>query len=158
MACRACNTNKGDYDNPACRLLDPHVDDVETIVVFVGKLAHAECGRRAAKTIKRLKLNRSGLVWTRKRVLEDLGQILDRLEDFTNIQALVDQLWCEVERLTATEGKFASTSRQMLEQQLEERGLAGSLNSSSSVAYRSGGTSSSTTVIVSRLLRSSSLT
>ena len=32
-------TNKGDYDDPACRLLDPHVDDVEKLVEFAGSFA-----------------------------------------------------------------------------------------------------------------------
>ena len=44
IACQVCNTKKGDYYDPECRLLDPHVDDVETMVVFVGWLAHAELG------------------------------------------------------------------------------------------------------------------
>ena len=46
LACPRCNTNKGDYDDPECRLLDPHVDDVEKLVVFVGPMALARQGKR----------------------------------------------------------------------------------------------------------------
>ena len=124
VACPVCNTNKGDFDDPKCRLLDPHVDDVETMVVFVGSLAHAEPGSRADKTIARISLNRPDLLLAREEVLKSLGRILDRLERFANMRDLVDQLWCDVERLTAAEGQFASACRQVLEQQLEKRGLA----------------------------------
>ncbi|MXZ25090.1 MAG: hypothetical protein F4Y80_09550 [Caldilineaceae bacterium SB0665_bin_21] len=124
VACPVCNTNKGDFDDPKCRLLDPHMDDVETMVVFVGSLAHAEPGSRADKTISRISLNRPDLLLAREEVLKSLGRILDRLERFANMRDLVDQLWCDVERLTAAEGQFASACRQILEQQLEKRGLA----------------------------------
>lgn len=124
MACQVCNTNKGDYCDPECRLLDPHVDDVETMVVFAGSFALAEPGRRADKTIEQLKLNRPDLLLAREEVLKDLGRNLDRLERFANMRELVDQLWCDVERLTAAEGEFASACRQILEQQLVKRGIA----------------------------------
>lgn len=64
VACQVCNTNKGDYDDPECRLLDPNVDDVETLVVFAGSFALAACGSRADKTIARSKefrIHRSSL-------------------------------------------------------------------------------------------------
>ena len=124
IACQVCNTNKGDYDDLECLLLDPHVDDVEKLVEFAGSFALAECGGRADKTIEKLKLNRPALVLAREEVLKDLGRILDRLERFANMRDLVNQLWCDVERLTAAEGEFASACRQILEQQLEERGIA----------------------------------
>ena len=124
VACQVCNTNKGDYDDPACRLLDPHVDDVEKLVAFAGSWAHAEPGSRADKTIERLKLNRPELLLAREEVLKTLGRILDRLERFANMRDLVDQLWCDVERLMAAESQFAAVCRQVLEQQLETRGLA----------------------------------
>ena len=125
VACPVCNTNKGDYDDPECRLLDPHVDDVETMVVFVGWLAHAKPGGRANKTIEQLDLNRPALVYERERVLKDLGRNLDRLERYAHMRDLVDEFWHEIERLTAAEsGEFTSACRQILEQQLKIRGIA----------------------------------
>jgi uncharacterized protein (TIGR02646 family) len=124
VACQVCNTHKGDYDDPACRLLDPHVDDVEKLVVFAGSFALAESGSRVDKTIERLKLNRPDLLFAREEVLKDLGRILDRLERFAKMRDLVDQLWCDVERLTAADGEYASACRQVLEQQLETREIA----------------------------------
>lgn len=124
MACQVCNTNKRDYYDPECRLLDPHVDDVEKLVVFAGSFALAEPGSRADKTIEQLKLNRPALLHAREEVLKDLGRNLDRLERFANMRDLVNQLWCDVERLTAAEGEFASACRQILEQQLKTRDIA----------------------------------
>ncbi|MYC96892.1 MAG: hypothetical protein F4X14_18175 [Caldilineaceae bacterium SB0661_bin_32] len=56
IACPRCNTNKGDYDIPECRLLEPYVDNVEEDVVFYGPLALSRGGARARATITRLDL------------------------------------------------------------------------------------------------------
>ena len=47
IACPRCNTNKGDYDEPECQLLDPYVDDVEEAVSFGGPLALPRGGARS---------------------------------------------------------------------------------------------------------------
>ena len=124
VACQVCNTNKGDYYDSECRLLDPYVDDVEKLVVFAGSFALPECGSRADKTIERLKLNRPDLLLAREEVLKTLSRNLDLVERYANMRDLVDQLWCEVEQLTAAQGEFASAGRQILEQQLKSRGIA----------------------------------
>ena len=124
MACPRCNTNKGDYCDPEYRLLDPHVDDVETMVVFDGWLAHAEPGSRADKTIARLKLNRSDLFLARKEALEALRWILDLVERAVDKPAVVDQLWLDIVARTTASGAFASACRQDLEYQLKIRGIA----------------------------------
>ena len=115
VACQVCNTNKGDYDDPACRLLDPHVNDTEKLAVFAGSFALAACGSRADKTIERLKLNRPDLLLAREEDLKSLDRVLDLLERCADMRDVVDQLWCDVERLTAAEGQFASACRQLLE-------------------------------------------
>ena len=92
IACQVCNMKKRDYYDPDCRLLDPHVDDVEKLVVFVSSLAHAEPGSQAARTIKKLKLNRPALVNAREKVLEALRWNLDQLERYANMPDLVDEL------------------------------------------------------------------
>ena len=124
MACQMCNTNKGDYDDPECRLLDPHVDDVETMVVFAGSFALAKCGSRADRTIEQLKLNRSDLFLAREGILKNLRRILDLVERAVDEPAVVNELWLDIDSLTAAEGQFASACRQDLECQLETRGIA----------------------------------
>ncbi len=124
VACQVCNTNKGDYDDPACRLLDPHVDDVEKLVVFAGSFALAGCGKRAARTIERLKLNRPDLLLAREEVLKTLHRILGLVDRAVDEPAVVHELWLDVDSLTTASGVFASACRQDLEYQLETRGIA----------------------------------
>ena len=123
-----CNTNKGDYCDPECRLLDPHLDDVEKLVVFAGPLAHAEPGSRADKTIERLKLNRSDLFLAREGGFENLAArfstYVERCGQYE--PDLVDQLWLVI--VERTDGKQRDNSHlpagRILEQQLETRGIA----------------------------------
>lgn len=124
VACQVCNTNKGDYCELECRLLDPHLDDVETMVVFAGSFALAECGSRADKTIEQLNLNRPDLLLARERVLKSLGRILDLVARAVAEPAVVNELWLDIDSLTTASGEFASACRQDLECQLETRGIA----------------------------------
>ena len=124
VACQVCNTNKGDYDDPACRLLDPHVDDVERLVVFAGSFALAECGSRADKTIERLKLNRPDLLLAREEVLKTLRRILGLVDRAVDEPAVVHELWYNIDSLTTASEAFASACRQDLEYQLKTRGIA----------------------------------
>ena len=124
VACQVCNTNKGDYDDPACRLLDPHVDDVEAMVVFVGPMALAKNESRVQATIMCLQLNRNGLLFQRTRVLERLNSILDTVQRACNEPAVVRAMWFEIDSLTAADGEYASACRQFLKWQLQERSIA----------------------------------
>ena len=124
VACQVCNTNKGDYDDPACRLLDPHVNDIEKLAVFAGSFALAACGSRADKTIERLKLNRPDLLLTREEVLKALQRILGLVDRADDESAVVHELWLNIDSLTTASGAFASACRQDLEYQLETRGIA----------------------------------
>ena len=114
VACQVCNTNKGDYDDPECRLLDPHVDDVEKLVVFAGSFALVECGRRADKTIERLNLNRPDLLLAREEVLKSLRWILGLVERAVDEPAVVHELWHNIDALTTASlppaGRIWSTS------------------------------------------------
>ena len=124
VACQVCNTNKGDYDDPECRLLDPHVDDVEGMVVFAGPMAFARKESRTRATIMRLQLNRNGLLFQRTQVLERLNSILDTVQRACNEPAVVRAMWFDIDSLTAADGEYASACRQFLKWQLQERGLA----------------------------------
>ena len=71
LACRQCNTWKGneDYDD-GDGLLDPYVDDPSPYMFAAGTLlipevAHSRC-IRATRTIEAAKLNRIGLIESRK--------------------------------------------------------------------------------------------
>lgn len=124
VACQVCNTNKGDYDDPTCRLLDPHVDDVEELVVFAGPMAFTRNDSRTHATIKCLQLNRDGLFFQRKQILERLNSILDTVQRACNEPAVVRALWFDIDSLTAADGEYASACRQFLKSELRERGIA----------------------------------
>ena len=123
IACPRCNTNKGDYDEPECPLLDPYVDDVEEEVAFAGPLALPRGGARARATITVLRLNRTDLLFARKEALENLYRLLDLVDRAASEPAALRALWFEIDLLTDAVGEFASACRQFLASQMAERGL-----------------------------------
>ena len=123
IACPRCNTNKGDYDDPQCPLLDPYIDDVEQEVGFGGPLALPRGGARADFTIGRLELNRIHLLFARGQALEYLYRLLDIVERSATEPAALRALWQHIDTVTSTAGEFASACRQFLAAQMAERGL-----------------------------------
>ena len=123
IACPRCNTNKSDYDDPECPLLDPYVDDVEQQVAFGGPMALARGGPRADITINVLKLNRIDLVSARLEVLEYLYRQLDIVERSAAEPAALRALWLHIDTFISAAGEFASACRQFLTSQMSERGL-----------------------------------
>ena len=123
IACPKCNTNKGQYDQPQCPLLDPHVDDVEMEVAFGGPMAVPRGGDRADATITLLHLNRGDLLFARSEVLKRLYSTLDDVERRANQPTALHALWLHVDEMLAATGEFASACRQFLQTQVEERGL-----------------------------------
>ena len=123
IACPRCNTNKGDYDEPECPLLDPYVDNVEEEVAFGGPLALPRGGPRAQATITRLDLNRKDLLFARGETLTRLHRLLELIERATSERELFLSLWLDIDALTASEGEFASACRQFVAVQMAERGL-----------------------------------
>ena len=123
IACPKCNTNKGEYDEPQCPLLDPHVDDVENEIIFLGPMALPGGGARAGATIMRLKLNRAELLFARVEVLNSLYSLLNLVERVANEPAVRLALWLDIDNKTAAAGEFASSCRHFLEAQMAERGL-----------------------------------
>ena len=123
IACPRCNTNKGDYDEPGCPLLDPYIDEVEVVVVFGGPLALPRGGARARATITRLGLNRKDLLFARSEALMNLDRLLDLVERAADEPAMLHALWLQIETVTAAEGEFASACRQFLSSEMAERGL-----------------------------------
>ena len=123
IACPRCNTNKGDYDEPECSLLDPYIDDVEEAVAFGGPLALPRGGDRSRGTITRLDLNRLDLLFARGEALMRLDRLLDLLERAANEPAPLRALWLDIDKVTAAAGEFASACRYFLAWQMAERGL-----------------------------------
>ena len=123
IACPRCNTNKSNYDDPDCPLLDPYIDDVEEEVAFGGPMALPRGGDRASVTITLLKLNRPGLILSRTEILKNLYRLLDLAERAASVPAALRSLWLEIDAMTAATGEFASACRQFLAAQMTERGL-----------------------------------
>ena len=123
IACPRCNTNKGEYDEPKCPILDPYVDDVEKAVVFFGPLALARGSARAHATIARLALNRMELLSARAEAITSLDRLLDLLERAGSEPDVLYSLWLDVDAVASGEGEFASACRYFLASQIAERGL-----------------------------------
>ena len=123
IACPRCNTNKGDYDEPECPLLDPYVDNVEEDVAFGGPLALPRGGSRARATIALLQLNRKDLLFARSQALEHLDLLLELAERAASQPDVLRSIWLEIDQVTAPEGEFASACRQFVEWQMGKRGL-----------------------------------
>ena len=124
IACPKCNTNKGDYDNPSCRVLDPYVDDVEHQLAFGGPLALPRGGPRASATVNLLDLNRMELLYSRGQALTGINRLLDMIERAAGQPDLVESLWIEIDQLLDEKEEFTSACRQFVAWQMAERGLA----------------------------------
>ena len=123
IGCPRCNTNKGDYDDPACQVLDPHIDDVEREIAFFGPLALPRGGARARLTVRRLGLNRKDLIFNRAEVLQRLDDLLDLVERAGDDVALARAFWADIEGLATESAEFASACRYFVRFQQAERGL-----------------------------------
>lgn len=123
IACPKCNTKKGDYDDKACPLLDPYVDDVESHVVFYGPMAFACDSASAQATIALLELNRSDLLFSRKSALEGVDRLISLIERASGNQAVAQALWLDVELAISAGAEFASACRHFVQARLLERGL-----------------------------------
>ena len=123
IACPRCNTNKGEYDEPDCPLLDPYTDDVGNEIFFAGPLALSAGDSRTAVTIDVLKLNRNGLIFARADAIKNLNRLLNLLERAENQRAARIELWIDIEAMTAPTGEFASACRQFLSAQSRARGI-----------------------------------
>ena len=123
IACPKCNTNKGEYDEPKCPLLDPYVDDVENWVAFYGSLALSRGGARSRATITRLDLNRMDLVYERGQAIIQLDLLLELVERAVSHPDARVQLWLDIDTMIADAAEFASACRQYLRTRIKERGL-----------------------------------
>ena len=123
IACTRCNTNKGDYDEPQCPLLDPYVDAVEDAIAFFGPLALPRGGARANATITLLALNRMDLLFARAQAITSLDRLLYLVERAGSEPDVLRALWLDIDVMTAAAGEFASACRHFLESQMAERSL-----------------------------------
>ena len=122
IACPRCNNGKGDYDEPACALLDPYSDDVERLVAFMGPMAWWRSARSHA-TVTVLKLNRPALLLDRTEALERLSGLLDSVQNAAGRPDVVIALWLAIDEMTSAEAEYASACKYFLAWQLEERNL-----------------------------------
>ena len=123
IACPKCNTYKGQYDEPQCPLLDPHVDDVENDITFFGPMALPYDSESADATITRLRLNRTELLYERAQLLDALHRLLNLVQRAANEPAVRIALWLHIDTMTDAAGQFASACRYFLAAQLAERGI-----------------------------------
>ena len=123
IACPRCNTRKSDYDEPECLLLDPYLDEVERLVVFLGPMALGHGGPRSRATVRVLGLNRPPLLHERKEAIERLDGLLDSVKNAAGHRNVVIALWLDIDEIISAEAEYASACRYFLAWRMEEQGL-----------------------------------
>jgi len=80
LACRKCNGQKLDYDDPDEPLLNPYVDEPRDHLMSMGALVrHVFGDRRAETTVAVVGLNRPGLVERRDERIQKVGHFADKV-------------------------------------------------------------------------------
>jgi uncharacterized protein (TIGR02646 family) len=110
LACTRCNTNKGDYYDLACNLVDPYRDEIKAHLVFAGPFVAHRSPDRGRVTISKIDLNRSELMARRKEAIENVQRVLDLLEA-ANEGPVKQALEAELEELTGPKAEFSATMR-----------------------------------------------
>jgi uncharacterized protein (TIGR02646 family) len=123
LACQRCNTEKGDFEDDVCPLLDPYRDAPEQHISFGGPLALPKGGPRARRTITKLDLNRAELLFSRAQTLQRINDLLDLIDRTTDEHAVGIALWEDVDRLVSDSSEFSSACRYFVSAQIQERGL-----------------------------------
>jgi uncharacterized protein (TIGR02646 family) len=109
LACRRCNTNKGEYYEPTCELVNPYQDDIQAHLIFAGPLVVHRSPDRGRVTISKIDLNRPELMARRKDAIENVQRVLDLLgtqDDGPVKEALEDEL----DELIGEGGEFSATT------------------------------------------------
>ena len=116
LACDICNTNKGNVED----LIDPYIEDPETLIKFVGPLLLPALGSQKAWTTKQiLDLNRIELVEKRKEKIENLYahiKIFYEVGDKKQRQILKENF---VKNEALAEKEFAAMARHFIRIELE---------------------------------------
>jgi 5-methylcytosine-specific restriction endonuclease McrA len=79
LACKVCNTKKGDYYSEALPLLNPYDDDPSEHLRFHGPIVlHVPGSERGEVTVFRLNLARTSLIERRAERIASLKRLIDR--------------------------------------------------------------------------------
>lgn len=95
LACKRCNTSKGEYYEPACELINPYRDEIPAHLVFAGPFVAHRSADRGRVTVSQMDLNRPELMAQRKEAIENVQRVLDLLNtqgDGPVKEALEDEL------------------------------------------------------------------
>lgn len=107
-ACPPCNVAKDDFFDADSGILNPYEDDIGAQLRFLGDLVDWNLGAaRGEITVKRLKLNRMGLVYSRVDRVLKVREMLERWNDAppgVRRDVIADGI-----RLDAVEGEFTQT-------------------------------------------------
>lgn len=117
LACDICNTNKGNVEE----LIDPYIDDPETLIMFVGPvLLPALQSQKAWATKTILDLNRIELVEKRKEKIENLYAQIKILHEVRNEKQrrILKENFAKNEALA--EKEFAAMARYFIKNELEQ--------------------------------------
>ncbi|MDR3335184.1 MAG: HNH endonuclease [Treponema sp.] len=84
-SCERCNINKGDEYEEQTPFINPYQDNPEDHIVFFGFFAFPKQGsERGEYTIKKLQLNRAGLIEARKERIEKIDMMIKATFRTTN--------------------------------------------------------------------------
>ncbi|WP_461004796.1 HNH endonuclease [Terrabacter terrigena] len=111
-ACGPCNTHKGAFYHETEGLLDPYQDDPSAHLAFHGSIVQWALGsQRGELTVKKLQLNRFGLMKQRAKRLQDVRELLER---WHSAEEPLRTSLAEALRMDASEGEFSQSVTQLL--------------------------------------------
>lgn len=109
LACSVCNTNKRDYYDEECPLLNPYADHPEQHLFWVGPMVRAKTPDVGRVTVRRLDLNRSELLYKRAETIERALTIVELME--TGNDAVKKALQIELDELLGESGEHSAAAR-----------------------------------------------
>ncbi|WDM44918.1 HNH endonuclease [Microbacterium luteolum] len=111
-ACPVCNTNKDTYFDESTPLLNPYVDEIEAHISAKGPLIDWTLGDiRAEVTVRKIDLNRWGLLTARAKRIEKIREMLER---WNASSSPLREILAGALMLDATEGEYSLATLAML--------------------------------------------
>lgn len=109
LACRRCNTCKGEYYEPTCELVNPYRDEVQAHLIFAGPFVAHRSPDRGRVTISQINLNRPDLMARRKEAIENVQRVLDllRTQDDGPVKEALEG---ELDELIEAGAEFSATT------------------------------------------------
>lgn len=118
LACTVCNTNKGNYYDRDCLLLNPYVDNPSEHLKWLGPMVCYRTEDRGRITIGVLDLNRGELVYQRTQRLQRAQDIVALMKKSSPIVAKALQI--DLDALVNSRAEYSAAAQAFIEREMSE--------------------------------------